>query len=187
MKEPDPHLLERCRQGDTEAFARLVVEQQDYVYTLARRVLRDPEEAADLTQEVFLRVWQGLPSFRGESRFATWLYRIVANCCLNRLRGLKRERTTVSLDEQALGNLPAHGTDPHAEAWQRERQALLWNAVEQLPAGYRLVVALFYQQGLSCAEIAEAMGVPVGTVKTHLHRARLNLAKVLPQGGEHAV
>lgn len=187
MKEPAPDLLERCRRRDPEAFACLVREQQDYVYTLALRVLRDPEEAADITQEIFLRVWQALPAFRGESRFTTWLYRIAANACLNRLRQLRRERGTLSLDELPAEALPAAEGDPHRETWERERRALLWGAVERLQTGYRLVVTLFYQHGLPVAEIARALDIPVGTVKTYLHRARQALAGLLAQGADRDV
>ncbi len=187
MKEPDPALLERCRQHDAEAFARLMTEQQDYVYTLARRVLRDPEEAADLTQDIFLNVWNGLPFFRQESRFRTWLYRIVVNQCLNRLRRVRRERQTVSLDADIVGQLSDTRNDPHTEVWKQERQALIWNHVERLPERYRLVLTLFYQQEMSCAEIADLLGIPVATVKTHLYRAREALANSLPQGGRDAL
>jgi RNA polymerase sigma-70 factor (ECF subfamily) len=187
MKEPDQVLLERCRQKDTEAFTQLVTEQQDYVYTLARRVLRDPEEAAEITQDVFLHVWNGLPFFRGEARFRTWLYRIVVNHCLNRLRRVERERTTESLDERTSGHLTDTRNDPHTEAWQQQRRELVWSKVEELPERYRLVLTLFYQQDLSCAEIADLLGIPVATVKTHLYRARAALADSLPQGGQDAL
>ena len=122
MKDPDPELLERCQQKDTEAFAQLVAEQQDYVYTLARRVLRDPEDAAELTQDVFLHLWNGLPFFRRESRFRTWLYRIVVNHSLNRLRQVRRERATVHLSEHMTGQLADAQNDPHTEAWKEERR-----------------------------------------------------------------
>lgn len=187
MKDPDPALLERCQRKDAEAFAQLVAEQQDYVYTLARRVLHDPEEAADLTQEVFWHVWNGLPHFRGEARFRTWLYRIVVNHALNRLRVLRRERHTASLEDSEAQHLPALGPELSEEAWHRERKALIWANVERLPAKYRLVLNLFYQQEMSCAEIAETLGIPVATVKTHLYRARQVLADSLPQGGEGAL
>ena len=187
MKDPDPALLERCQARDAEAFAQLVTEQQDYVYTLARRVLRDPEDAAELAQDVFLHVWNGLPFFRREARFRTWLYRIVVNHCLNHLRRVRRERGTVPLSEHLARQLADPRNDPHAEAWQGERRALIWGQVEQLPERYRLVLTLFYQQELSCAEISGLLGIPVGTVKTHLHRARAALADSLPQGGLDAL
>ncbi len=183
MKEPDPGLLERCRKHDAEAFAQLVAQQQDYVYTLARRALRDNEEAADVTQEIFLRVWQGLPYFRGQARFRTWLYRIAVNQCLNRLRKLKRERDTVSLDEETVQRLADQAGDVPTEALARERQRLVWDHVELLPTRYRIVLNLYYQQEMPCAEIADVLGMPVATVKTHLYRARAALASALPQGG----
>ncbi len=178
MKEPEHALLERCRQGDDAAFAQLVAEQQDYVYTLARRILRDPEEAADLTQEVFLHVWQGLPFFRGEARFRTWLYRIVVNHGLNRLRQRRREGETVSLDGIRPPQLTS-GEDLAVSAWKEERRTFIREQVERMPLPYRLVLNLFYQEELSCAEIAQVLGIPVGTVKTHLFRARQALAEAL--------
>jgi RNA polymerase sigma-70 factor (ECF subfamily) len=164
-----------------------VAEQQDYVYTLARRVLRDPEEAAEMAQDVFLHVWNGLPFFRGESRFRTWLYRIVVNHCLNRLRQLKREHGTVSLDEQLVGPVSDTRSDPYTAAWKEERRVFIWSKVDQLPERYRLALTLFYQQELSCTEIAELLGIPVATVKTHLYRARAALANALPAGGQDAL
>lgn len=187
MKDPDPALLERCRQKDAQSFAELVAEQQDYVYTLARRMLRDPEEAADLTQEVFWNVWNGLPYFRGESRFRTWLYRIVVNHCLNRLRALRREQGTISLEAAAMERLPDLAGELPDAFWKRQRNAAIWEQVERLPPKYRLVLNLFYQQEMSCPEIAETLGLPVATVKTHLYRARQALAASLPQGGEDAL
>jgi RNA polymerase sigma-70 factor (ECF subfamily) len=187
MKEPDASLLQRCQRGDAQAFAQLVTEQQDYVYTVARRLLRDSEEAADLTQEVFVQLWRGFPAFRGESQFRTWLYRIVVNRCLNRLRKLRRESETVRLDKGVVERLPAEGGDPYTEVWRKERRAFVWGQVEHLPPRYRLVLTLFYQNELSCAEIGEVLGLPVGTVKTHLYRARLALAGALSQGGTDAL
>jgi RNA polymerase sigma-70 factor (ECF subfamily) len=187
MKDPDPKLLERCQQKDPEAFAQLVAEQQDYVYTLARRVLHNPEDAAELTQDVFLHVWKGLPFFRRESRFRTWLYRIVVNHCLNRLRRVRRESRTLQLDEHISRQLADTSNDPYVAAWKEERREYIWSQVEQLPERYRLVLTLFYQQEMSCAEIATLLGIPVGTVKTHLYRARAALADTLPQGGQDAL
>ncbi len=188
MSEPTEALLERCRQGDGQAFAQLVAEQQDYIYTLARRILLDPEEAADLTQEVLLQVWRGLPAFRGGSRFRTWLYRIVVNRGLNRLRRRRREGESVPLEQaRESGRLPAGGEDPYTHAWKEERRRTLWEKVHELPPRYRIVLSLFYQQDLSCAEIAQVLGIPLGTVKTYLHRARKALAEAWPQGGEDAL
>jgi len=187
MKDPAPELLERCQEKDTEAFAQLVAEQQDYVYTLARRVLRNPEDAAEVTQDVFLHVWNGLPFFRGDSRFRTWLYRIVVNQSLNRLRRSRRDRRAVQLDDTIARKLTDTHSDPYTEAWKAERREFIWSKVEQLPERYRLALTLFYQHEMSCTEIAELLGIPVGTVKTHLYRGRAALADALPQGGKDAL
>lgn len=175
-------LVERSRQGDMEAFGALVAETETYVYNLAYRILGNAQEAEDMTQDVFVRVWRALPEFRADSKFTTWLYRIVVNTSLNRRRQLRAELQTVDRDDALDGlALPreASGADPSAAAIDRETIAALWAAVERLSAKYRLVIALFYQEGLSYEEIAELLALPLGTVKSHLSRARRALAKVL--------
>ncbi len=175
-------LVERSRQGDMEAFRALVAETEAYVYNLAYRILGNAQEAEDMTQDVFVRVWRALPEFRADSKFTTWLYRIVVNTSLNRRRQLRAELQTVDHDDALNGlALPreASGADPSAAAIDRETIAALWAAVERLSAKYRLVIALFYQEGLSYEEIAELLALPLGTVKSHLSRARRALAKVL--------
>ena len=165
-----------------EAFGALVAETETYVYNLAYRILGNAQEAEDMTQDVFVRVWRALPEFRADSKFTTWLYRIVMNTSLNRRRQLRTELQTVDRDDALDGlALPreASGADPSAAAIDRETSAMLWAAVERLSAKYRLVIALFYQEGLSYEEIAELLALPLGTVKSHLSRARSALAKVL--------
>ncbi len=175
-------LVERSRLGDMEAFGALVAETETYVYNLAYRVLGNAQEAEDMTQDVFVRVWRALPEFRADSKFTTWLYRIVVNTSLNRQRQLRAELQTVDRDDALDGlALPqeASGADPSSATIDRETIAALWAAVECLSAKYRLVIALFYQEELSYEEIAELLALPLGTVKSHLSRARCALAKVL--------
>ena len=93
----------------------------------------------------------------------------------------------MQLDESIAGQLADTHSDPHTEVWNQERRELIWGKVEQLPERYRLVITLFYQQEMSCAEIAELLDIPVGTVKTHLYRGRAALAEALPQGGQDAL
>ncbi|NLG50660.1 MAG: sigma-70 family RNA polymerase sigma factor [Chloroflexi bacterium] len=178
MSDPHAELIARCQEGDTLAFANLVAQTQTSVYNLAYSVLHDREEAQDMTQEVYLKVWRALPSFRGESKFSSWLYRITINACLNRRRQLRKDLVVVD-HEDAIEGLAAHRGDPVKEALTKERNEWIWAAVDRLAEKYRLVITLFYQEQLSYQEIAEMLSLPLGTIKAHLNRAREALAKSL--------
>jgi RNA polymerase sigma-70 factor (ECF subfamily) len=175
-------LVRRAQRGDEDAFATLVTRHQRYVYNLAYRLLRERQEAEDLTQEAFLRAWRGLGGFRGDSRFTTWLYRIVTNLCCNRLSGLRRQLAQV--DAECLDGLPSPtALDPPAAVEAAEQRAYVQRQVAALPAKYRLVVTLFYLQGFSYREMSEVLDLPLGTVKTHLFRARERLKRQLAADG----
>jgi RNA polymerase sigma-70 factor (ECF subfamily) len=180
MPDNEPVLIQRAQGGDQEAFAMLVAEHQRYVYNLALRVVKDEEEALDLAQETFVRAWTALPNFRGQSQFRTWLYRIVTNLCYNRLPNLRRSlnelgddiiaeipETSVTFDN------PAHGFE------SRELRSYLHKAIEALDESYRLLISLRYQDELSYEEIASALNLPLGTVKTGLFRAKEKLRLAL--------
>lgn len=181
MRDSDADLVARARRGDEAAFEQLVRRHQRYVFNLAYRVLGDYAEADDMTQEAFVRVWQGLSDFRGQARFTTWLYRIVHNLCLNRIAGLQRELCQTEPVEEALVD-PASSFDLFET---REQLAFLHAELDRLPAKYRLVLTLRYLQDLSYAEIASVLDVPIGTVKVHIHRARQILIERLRQWEEH--
>jgi RNA polymerase sigma-70 factor (ECF subfamily) len=167
--ESDGTLIARARQGDEAAFEQLVLRHQRYVFNVAYRVLKDVSEAEDITQEAFMRVWRGLQGFKGHAKFTTWIYRIVYNLCLNRLPGLRRELFQVESVEDAQVN-PA--PSPPELFYVEEQLDFLHAQLERLPEKYRLVLTLRYLQGLSYEEIADTLNLPMGTVKTHIHRAR---------------
>jgi RNA polymerase sigma-70 factor (ECF subfamily) len=169
VKESDAELVARARQGDEVAFEQLVRRYQRYVFNVAYRVLGDYAEAEDMTQEAFVRAWRGLSGFQGQARFTTWLYRIVHNLCLNRLPRLRQELLQIEPLEEVLAS-PAPSLPDHYET--QEQVAFLHTELAQLPEKYRLVLTLRYLQHLSYDEIAVALNVPMGTVKTHIHRAR---------------
>jgi len=183
VNEPREEAVRRAQAGDVHAFAELVRATQRGVFNVAYGVLGNAEEAQDMAQEVYLRVWRALPSFRGEAAFGTWLYRITVNACLNRRRQLRTLLNRLE-DDDILEQLPAPGFDPLAATLDHERQAYLWSLVEALPPNHRLVITLFYHQQLSYAEIAEVLLLPLGTVKAHLNRARRALAERLRQESE---
>jgi len=175
----DGVLVGRAQGGDQAAFAELATRHQRYVYNLAYRLLRDPHEAEDLAQEAFLRASRGLGDFRRQARFTTWLYRIVTNLCYNRLGDLRRQLLAVDVDD-GLDALAAHPEqDPPAAFEAAEQRALLHRQIAALPAKYQLVITLFYLQEFSYQEIAQVLDLPLGTVKTHLFRARERLQQQL--------
>jgi len=172
-------LASRHQKGDPSAFARLIASTQQRVYNLAYQILGHRQEAEDLTQEVYLRVWRALSSFRGEAKLSTWLYRITVNACLNRRRKLREE--LYRADDSSLEQIAAHETDPMKAIMAAEEKVALWSAVNQLPAKYRVVITLFYQEQQSYKEIARVLSVPVSTVKARLNRARRLLASCLEE------
>jgi RNA polymerase sigma-70 factor (ECF subfamily) len=178
-------LVQQCAAGDEAACARLMSDHQRMVYQLAFHLLGDAQEALDLSQEVFLRVFRTLPSFRGQSTLRTWIYRIVVNQASNRLRWWRRRHRAqqVPLEEHAAthGDLPDQRSAamPDRLLQQREVADRVWGALGQLPFDQRTVIVLREIDGLSYEEIAESLGVAVGTVKSRLARARGTLRAAL--------
>jgi RNA polymerase sigma-70 factor (ECF subfamily) len=172
-------LVELCRKGDAEAFARLVSLHESMVYNLAARLLGDQEEARDLSQEVFLQVYRTLGRFEGRSALRTWIYRIVVNQCRNRHRWWRRRRREQSRPIEALTQKDearlaeaAPVESPFDSLRRRERQAAVQAALLKVSFEHRAVLLLREVEGLSCEEIAATLAVPEGTVKSRLSRAR---------------
>ena len=180
--------MERAKQGDQDAFEQLVLDNQNKVYSLALRLVNDREEAADLAQEALVKAWQGLASFQGESSFATWVYRLTTNVCIDHLRKKKRREgvePSVSLDDEESGWAePAdRESDPQLLLERSERGRALARALARLPDWQRRALALRELSGLSYQEIGDALEIDLGTVKSRIARARLNLRKILWEDG----
>ena len=174
-------LIERSRRGDIAAFDELVRTYEKSVYNTAYRLAGSYDDAADVAQEAFVRAWNNLKSFRGDSAFSTWLYRIVTNVFLDD-RKRKRARPQRSLDEAIAldeSNVTRQFEDdtpgPEEVAEGAERRMVLERAIQTLPEAQRIVIVLYHTQGLSYEEIAEITNLPMGTVKSKLNRARLAL------------
>jgi RNA polymerase sigma-70 factor, ECF subfamily len=170
----DDQLVDASRQGDAQAFQELVERHKGLVFALIARSVADRTRAEDLAQDVFLRVYRGLPYFRGESRLSTWIYRIVANVCAQ--EQARRPAPASIDDDRHRPALPAT-VDRHVSDLElRER---LEKAIARLPANQRLLVAAHYLEGVQYEDLAEALKLPIGTVKTHLYRAKQQLRRML--------
>ena len=170
-------LVERCAAGDESACAELVASHQRMVFGLALHLLGDRDEALDLSQEVFLRVFRTISSFRGQSALRTWIYRIVVNQARNRQRWWRRRHRSeqVSLDEhlQQFGDMESVADmAPDRLLASKETAARIWQALDRLPFDQRTALILREVDGLRYEEIAFSLGVAVGTVKSRLTRAR---------------
>lgn len=169
-------LIERCRTGDDTAFSELIERYKHLVYGLVHRLIADRSQADDVAQEVFLKIHRGLPYFRGEARLSTWIYRIVQNVCFE---ARPRRAPDLSLDvppEARPIREPGRSDGAFAELELRDR---LDKAIAQLPDQYRLLIAAHYLDGIQYEALAEAMNMPLGTVKTHLYRAKRRLRELL--------
>ncbi|NLC57237.1 MAG: sigma-70 family RNA polymerase sigma factor [Armatimonadetes bacterium] len=183
MLSEDELLVRRCQDNDEAAFDALFHRHLNRVYALVCHYVGNPEEARDLTQEVFVRVYAHIRSFRGQSAFTTWLYRIAVNVCLEQQRKAARRRSHaafVPLDDVDRA-LSTEEEGPMDSVVRQETRERVQQAVGDLPEAHRLVVSLRYFQGLSCKEIAEILDCPVGTVNSRLHYAMTKLRAALQE------
>ncbi len=173
--------MQQAREGDLNAFSRLVREYEHRIYGLCLRLLKHPEDAKDAAQETFLKVFRRIGDFRGESGFSTWLYRITVNTCTDFARKRKREtgRKAVLNDEHETWTerLPDREPLPEAVVVREDMKRALLRAIDSLPDKYRIPLVLHVQQGLSYQETAEVLGLSVQTTATRIHRAKEKLRK----------
>lgn len=188
----EQELVSAARAGDQQAFEQLVLDNQNRIYSLAVRLTGDREEGLDLAQEAFVKAWQGLASFQGESSFATWIYRLATNVCIDYLRKQKRRRqveSELSLDdEEAAWSEPADWSqDPHRQLERAEQGRALARGLEALPEQQRQILVLRELSGLSYQEIAQKLELDLGTVKSRIARGRMALRKILAEDGNFSV
>jgi RNA polymerase sigma-70 factor (ECF subfamily) len=177
----EARLIQQSRRGDTTAIEQLFERYQKHVYNLAYRLCGNYDDANDIAQEAFLRVYHSLGNFRGEANFSTWLYRIVTNVFLDE-RKKQRVRSHSSLEEYleledstVARQIEDPSPGPEEALAGKERSDLIGAAVLSLPETQRVMIALYHFQERSYEEIAEIMDMPIGTVKSRLNRARLAL------------
>lgn len=185
MAEPSIELIQQAQRGHPEALQQLVLSQQHYVYSIAMSVLKNPDDAADLTQEAFIRLFRALPQYNGESRFTTWLYRLVVNLGRDELRRRGRQVPIATpADDQEQDYITGladddRWVDPALALDSQELRAQIREALSQLEEHYRLVLTLYYFEDMKYTDIAEIMGIPLNTVKSHIRRGKERLAMII--------
>jgi len=179
MEFDERELIERCRSGDDTAFSALVDQYKDLVYGLIYRMVPDKSAVDDLAQDVFLKVHRGLPYFRGEARVSTWVFRIVQNACAQ-WHSERRRQPPIAAESTDDKPRREFGADDAAfgDIEVRDR---LQKAIARLPANYQLLISAHYLRGVQYEALAEALDIPLGTVKTHLYRAKRRLRELLQE------
>jgi RNA polymerase sigma-70 factor (ECF subfamily) len=186
----DQVLIERAQKGDRDALDQLIRKYEKRAYQYAYRLTSNSEEACDVVGDAFVRIYSAMRNFKGNSAFTTWMYRILTNCFLD-LRKRDRNRPSVSLEaamqtEDGIVERQFESDEPTADliAERNQREATIEHAVSLLPEYQRAMVTLYHAENLSYEEIAEALDLPIGTVKSRLNRARLSLREQLVRDEE---
>lgn len=176
----DQKLIDAINKGDTKAYAQLVNRYKDLVYTLAIRMLKHKEEAEEVAQDTFVKVFKSLQQFKGDSKFSTWIYRVTYNTCLDRIKKNKKHLNDVAIDDFTFNKLDA--IDNALENMiKKEKQKLIKQCIAKLPEDSSALLTLFYFEELSLDEISKIINIEANTIKVKLFRARKKLAVILEQ------
>ena len=184
--DSDLNLIARFRAGDEDAFDRLFVKHQDYVYNVCLGILANADDARDCAQETFLRVYRKVGEFRAEAAFSTWLYRVTVNVCVGHLRKRPREAAS-SLEDEHVREIADEGPEVWTGPDREVDEQLVRQVVAELQDDYRLVLVLRYFQDLSYDEMVQVLGYTMSQLKVKLHRARRAFARKWASRGEGAV
>lgn len=179
MSRPDDLLLRRAREGDTAAFGELVELHQSRIYAVCLRILADPDDARDAAQDAFVTAFRKLAQFRGDAAFTTWLHRIAVNACYDELRRAKRRPMLHALAATDDDRAPEPGPPAPDHADEIAGTVDVTRALAEIPDDFRIALVLADVEDLPYEEIARVLEVPVGTVKSRVHRGRVALARLL--------
>jgi len=169
-------VIENCKLGDPKAFAELIKLTQRDVYSLAFRLAGNPQDAADISQDTYLRLLKKIKQFKGEAKFSTWLYQVTFSVAITHLRKRSKQSLDVAMQDDDWNTLPAPASaDPAIQAQTKALHERLDQALQSLPAGYRTAVVMKDVYGFSLKEIAEQLKISEGTAKVRLFRARQRL------------
>ncbi len=180
MTTNDQVYINNILDGDTNAFTVLVDRYKDLVFTLALRMVKNREEAEEVSQDTFIKIYKSLNRFKGDSKFSTWIYRVAYNTCLDRLKKNKRQEYTVAIDEYTEHQVKTleNALDALEE---QEKQLAIKKCLEMLPSEDSFILTLYYFEELSLDEISKITGLKPNNVKVKLFRSRIKLATILKQ------
>lgn len=186
MTTSDQVYIEAILNGETHAFSFLVDRYKDLVFSLALGMLKHKEEAEEVAQDTFVKVYKSLRKFKGDSKFSTWIYRVAYNTCLDRIKKNKRQQATVEINEYTEHQIRSIDSAlDHLET--KERVAAIQECLSKLPSKDSFILTLFYFEALSLEEIAEIVGLKANHVKVKLFRSRKKLATILIQNLDHEI
>lgn len=184
MQDNDSELIQQALKGDQQAYRQLAERHRAAVFHIVYKIVREKETANDLVQETFMKAFSSLNSYRSEYRFSTWLYKIAANCSIDHLR--KKRIQVLSLEGQLGGDsesrtmdVPDYSYHPERDLVRKEQRFSIEEAIDALPRKYREVIVYRHKDDKSYEEIADLLGIPIGTVKARIFRARELLKKKL--------
>jgi RNA polymerase sigma factor (sigma-70 family) len=175
MQLTDYELVKDCLNGNNESFAELVSRYKNMIYKTVYHYINDREEASDISQEVFLKIYKSLKSYNPEYKFSTWIIRIATNYSFDVLR--KKKINSIPIEE--IENVSREDNTPEKKYISKERSILIREAINSLPESYRVPIIMYHQKGLAYKEIAEQLGKPMSIIKNRIFRARLALRQSL--------
>ena len=183
----EKQIIDRLKNGDSQALKLLMELHQDYIYTLVIQMVKSVHASEELTQDIFIKVYNKINTYEERSKFTTWLYTITYRTCLNYLEKKKivfTETDLMSTDEREAKNIESYSNLSQREEWgdatdTEEKQKILWDAIDILPSVQGVIITLHYLQQFSIREIADMIQLPLNTIKTHLHRGRNTMRSIL--------
>ncbi len=183
MEHTDAELVERCINGDSSAFEEIVTKYKKLVFSVVYKMISDREEANDVSQEVFIRLYKSLEKYNPEYKMSTWIVKITSNLCLDTLR--KKKQDTVALDD-AIG-VSSDADTPEETLIKKQKTLLIKNAINELPEKYKILITLFHNNGMSYEEMTKVLNEPMSIIKNRLYRARLMLKEKLDSARKEEV
>ncbi len=179
----EKELVEKLKSGDKRAFETLFIEYKDIVYTIVCRMIYNKNQIEDITSDILLKIYKNIRQFDERAKLSTWIYRVAYNHCVDYITKLKRNPLEAYKPLDAMFSLSSSSPNPEEASLKSEKDKVLYALVDSMPERYRMVINFYYLEETSYKDISEIMGIPIGTVKTYLFRAKVYLKKKMQEMG----